>query len=386
MDTPPVESNSQDISRYPCEKCGAQLNFEPGTTALRCPYCGHVTPIAPPTTVVEELDIHAYFDQANLNLEEEHSKIVHCNQCAAEFSILPTEVTQSCPFCGSNVVVETPPQNRIMPNGVMAFRIPSKEARAKVGDWLGSRFWAPNDLKKLALKEGQLAGMYVPFWTYDSDTTTDYTGQRGEYYYVTETYTDYENGRPVTRTRQVRHTRWYPASGTVFVQFDDLLVLGSSVIPEQYSRRLQTWDLPAIVPYDPKYLVGFRTLRYDRDLANGWAVAQDMMEPEINMAIRHDIGGDEQVINSKTTAYSEVTFKHVLLPVWVGGYRYRGKSFRFLVNGQTGEIQGEAPISAWKVALAVLLGLIIIGIIAYFADKNKNSESSGSSWQIERSY
>lgn len=335
---------------------------------LKCPYCQHETPIAPPDTTVDELDMKAFLDKANLDMSMETDKVLHCNNCAAEFTIPANQETQECPFCGSNVVVPTAAESRIVPNGVLPFVIADVPARGFVTKWLSSRFWAPNDLKTLALKEGRLKGMYIPYWTFDCQTETDYIGQRGEHYYETESYTDSNGNR---QTRQVQKTRWWPASGHVSVHFDDVLVLSSRAIPERHAQRLVKWDLSSVVSYEARYLVGFQTMRYDVDLANGFALAQQMMQPTIDSAIRSDIGGDEQMINSKSTDYFDETFKLLLLPIWVGGYRYRGKSFRFLVNGQTGEIQGEAPISFWKVLIAVILGLIVVGVIIFLANKNK---------------
>jgi len=79
--------------------------------------------------------------------------------------------------------------------------------------------------------------------------------------------------------------------------------------------------------------------------------------------VRNDIGGDEQRIDSLSTSYSETTFKHLLLPVYAGAYRYNGKLFQILVNGRTGEIQGDRPYSVWKIALLVVTILIIVLIV-----------------------
>lgn len=357
-----------DVLRYPCEQCGAQLVYEPGTTVLKCPYCAHETLIAPPTGTVEELDLTQFLDKAVLDTELEKDTVLHCNNCAAEFTIPANQETQECPFCGSNVVVPTKAEHRIIPNAVLPFAVPDKEARGHTQKWLSSRFWAPSDLKNLALKEGRLKGMYIPYWTFDCQTETDYVGARGEHYYETETYTDSNGNR---QTRQVQRTRWYPAAGHVSVAFDDVLVLGSNALPQKYAQRLVRWDLALLNAYESSFLVGFQTMRYDVDLANGFTTAQQMMQPQIDQAIRYDIGGDEQQIHSKNTDYLDPTFKLILLPIWVGGYRYRGKSFRFLVNGQTGEIQGEAPISFWKVLIAVVLGLIVLALILFLFSKNK---------------
>lgn len=308
-----------------------------------------------------------FLDKAVLDTALEQGKVVHCNNCAAEFTLAANQETKECPFCGSNVVVSTAPEHRIVPNAVLPFTVADKDARGYTQKWLSSRFWAPNDLKALALKEGRLKGMYIPYWTYDTQTETDYTGQRGEHYYVTVSDTD-SNGN--TTTRQERRTHWYPASGHVSVFFDDVLVLGSEAIPPKYAQRLRQWNLEAVCSYEPRFLVGFQTMRYDVDLSLGFQRAQAMMQPMIDSAIRSDIGGDEQMISSKDTEYLDPHFKLLLLPIWVGGYRYRGKSFRFLVNGQTGEIQGEAPISVWKVIIAVILGLIVAGFVIYLVSKS----------------
>ncbi|MBS1715243.1 MAG: hypothetical protein JST30_12990 [Armatimonadetes bacterium] len=357
------------VLRYPCSECGAKLEFAPGTTSLKCPYCGHLEQISTEgAEPVRELDIQAFLDRAHLDATLETDQVLHCNQCAAEFTLPSTQEAARCPFCGSNVVVPGTPEKRIPPNAVMPFQIDPKTARKKYQDWVGSRFWAPNDLKKLALAHHGLQGVYIPYWTYDAETFTRYTGMRGEHYWETETYTDSDGN---TQTRQVMRTAWYPAAGAVDVPFDDVLVLGSTHLPQMYAQAMTTWKLLDIQPYQPAFLSGFQAMRYDLDLATCWDTAMSMMAPVIDGAIRSDIGGDEQQIHSKDTEYSNVTFKHLLLPIWSGAYRYRGRSWRFLVNGQTGEVRGEAPVSFWKVLIAVILGLIVIGTIVYFVQKNR---------------
>lgn len=367
------------IESYRCAQCGAQLVYQPGSTQLECPYCGHTTPIAPPATSVDEIPL-AFSDKSRLNLELEKDRVIHCNSCAAEFSVAADEVTQSCPFCGSNVVVEAEPVHRITPNGLLPFSFRESKGREYLLKWLGSRFWAPNNLKAQALKHGRLDGMYIPYWTYDSDTTTNYTGMRGDHYWETESYTDSQGN---SRTRQVQRTAWSFASGTVFVEFDDVLVLGSDAVSDKYGQRLSTWDLEALVPYERQYLVGFHTLRYSRDLERCWSTAQQFMQPEIDSSIRYDIGGDEQRITTKNTAYNDNSFKHILLPVFAGSYRYGKKNYNFLVNGRSGEVQGEAPISFWKVLIAVILALIVIGTAVYFYQKSEQGQGGSSRQSVE---
>ena len=89
------------------------------------------------------------------------------------------------------------------------------------------------------------------------------------------------------------------------------------------------------------------------------------MDRMILRDVKYDIGGDDQRVSDVDTDVDAVTFKHILLPVWVAAYKYRGRTFRFVVNGRTGRVQGERPYSAWKITFAVLVGLIIALIAGY---------------------
>jgi hypothetical protein len=123
------------------------------------------------------------------------------------------------------------------------------------------------------------------------------------------------------------------------------------------------------VPYQAQYLAGFGAEGYQIQLDEGFGDAQAKMRRVIEGDVRRDIGGDLQRINSLQTQYGNVTFKHVLLPIWVAAYRYGGRSYRFVVNGQTGEVDGERPYSKFKIAFAILLGAILVGVFLYFAQE-----------------
>jgi len=212
--------------------------------------------------------------------------------------------------------------------------------------------------------------MYVPYWTYDADADSSYTGQRGDAYYVTQSYTTTVDGKSVTRTRQVRKIRWTWVSGRVLDEFDDILVLASTTLQAKYANKLEPWDLQNLEPYQDDYLSGFQAESYHVTLPEGFRKAQAIMEGHIRAHVTRDIGGDEQRISSLDTRLDEITFKHVLLPVWMSAYQYRAKSYRFLINGRTGEVQGERPWSIWKITFAVLGVIALIAAIALIASNS----------------
>jgi hypothetical protein len=218
-------------------------------------------------------------------------------------------------------------------------------------------------LQEYARKGRKMNGIYVPFWTFDADTKSSYRGERGDDYYETQTVV--RDGK--RETVQVRKTRWRSASGRVARFFDDVLILASKSLPKRYTDALEPWDLSKLEPYAPQYLAGFRAEGYQVELADGYTEARVRMDQVILRDVRFDIGGDHQRVHAVDTKISDVTFKHILLPIWLAAYKYRGKTYRFVVNGQTGRVQGERPWSAWKIAFAVVIGLIIAVGVGYFA-------------------
>lgn len=352
--------------RYPCKQCGARLEYAPGTTVLTCPYCRTQNQITAPERVVEELDYNQAIQALASNAPQQQRTMVRCEGCHSELDP-PANVTSfSCPFCGSNIVATSARSTScILPGAVLPFQLSRDQSVEKFRAWLRSLWFAPNALKREGFIDANFTGTYLPAWTYDSKTYTTYTGERGDAYYETQWVT--VNGKP--QARQVRRIRWSPASGAVNNAFDDVLVMATKSLPDDRLERLMPWDLQKLVPYQDDYLAGFRSECYSVKLNEGFETAKQLMRPQIVATIESDIGGDEQRISSMSTRYSNVTFKHILLPVWISAYRYQGKVFQFIVNARTGEISGERPYSALKIFLFVLMCLAILGVILLIASK-----------------
>lgn len=260
------------------------------------------------------------------------------------------------------MVTDSGTTRQIKPQGLLPFAVTEPQAHAALESWLRGLWFAPSGLTAYARRGRRMTGVYSPFWTFDADTHSSYRGQRGDYYYDTEWVTVHENGRAKRVARQVQKVRWTPVSGHVARHFNDVLVLASTSLPRRITDALAPWDLSHLMPYRPDYLSGFTAEGYTVALAGGHRIAREEMTSVITMDARRDIGGNLQRVDSLQTDYTDETFKHIMLPVWTAAYRYNGKSFRFVVNGQSGRVQGERPWSAWKIALAVLLALIVLAV------------------------
>lgn len=358
-----------DEHRWPCEACGADLRFKPGAKQLVCDHCGHVQaiPDAPATrdAVLGEIDLRRGLNDDLPRGAMEEPRATPCPSCGAIIEFQGASHATECPFCATPVVVGTGTHRQIKPQAVLPFKLTEPQARAAMTNWLGRLWFAPNGLVDYARKGRAMTGVYTPYWTFDAATRSRYSGARGDVYTEYETVTVTVNGKSQRQQRPVQKIRWTPKRGWVSRAFDDVLVLASRSLPQGYTQNLAPWSLRELQPYRPDYLAGFTAEGYTVPLAEGHQTARGIMAAQIRSDVARDIGGDQQRIDGIDTDWSDETFKHILLPVWLAAYKYDGRTYRFVVNGQTGKVQGERPWSKWKIAFAILLGLIVLGVVIW---------------------
>jgi DNA-directed RNA polymerase subunit RPC12/RpoP len=368
---PEPASPPQDRARFfPCDSCGADLEFSPGAQKLSCPYCGHEKElsIAEDAEIVEQ-DLEAMLARiqelregkrsaegeggAGVAAADDGIREVNCGECGAVVQFVGTITSQSCAYCGSPLQLEGvhDAEDRVRVDGVLPFMIDEKKARVNLDAWVKGRWFLPNDMKGKRIGD-RFQGVYLPYWTYDSLTTNDYRGERGEHYYVTV-----GSGK---NQRRERRTRWYPASGRFDRFFDDVLIFAGRGLPTNYVDKLEPWPLHELLPWNPEVLAGHMARTYDLELGAGFREAKSRMEKAIEREVRQRIGGDTQRVHSISSHFGALTYKHLLLPLYLLSYRYNEKTYQVVVNAATGEVQGQRPYSWIKITLFVLL---MIGIV-----------------------
>lgn len=355
-----------EMSQAKCPNCGGFVTYEPATAHLKCPYCGTEVPIERSETVVEEWDFIQHLEKIESESEVEEAPRHRCSGCGAQISFPPDVTADVCPYCTSPIVPDRK-QSRtaIRPRYLLPFNAAAKDINALFAEWIGSLWFAPGDLKRLAKTGEGIKGIYVPYWTYDARTDSEYTGLRGDTYMEAEEVVTVQDGKRVIQTVMVPKIRWTPVGGNVRVNFDDVLVMASRSLPPEHAQMLEPWDLENLTEYDIRYLTGFLAESYQVDLREGFEKARARMNDEIMAAVAGDIGGDAQQVHSLKSAYDDITFKHLLLPVWISAYKYRGTLYRFLVNARTREIQGDRPWSTIKIVLTALGATLVALCISY---------------------
>ncbi|MEM6806615.1 MAG: hypothetical protein AAF696_34765, partial [Bacteroidota bacterium] len=364
MDSSSMDTE-QDILNIKCPNCGSpHVAFSAEHQALYCSYCEYTKHLPKDSDEIVERPLTASYhaDESPKGMQIA-AKEIHCESCGSDTMISREQVNVTCPFCGSTQVNEKAMSQRVIqPSGVLPFSVTKEEAGEKFNSWIGSNWFSPSNLSKKA-QINSLKGVYLPFWTFDAFTESRWRAEAGYYYYVKEKVRG-PDGR--IETRSVRKIRWQPASGFFDHFFDDTLICASHGVGQKLVDQVLPYHLMQVVNFDNRYLLGWDTELYQKDLREGYEVADKKMDSFIRSACASRIPGDTYRNLRIQTEKHRHTFKHILLPLWIAGYSYRGKIFQFIVNGQSGKISGKRPLSWIKIALLILLIGLIVALIYYF--------------------
>ena len=341
-----------------CPECGGTMDYDPATGGLHCPYCDHTEEVPEKKTDkgperAKELDFESAQLTGNCDWGIEH-KTVTCKNCGAVSVYDALEVANECPYCGSNQVMEASDVDTLAPGGVVPFKITRESAGERFKKWLGKKLFCPRKAKQSA-EADSFQGIYLPYWTFDTDTSTDYNAEYGK---------DRKEQRGKEETTV---TDWYRTSGTYNEFIDDLLVCATDRHDRKILNAVEPFDTADNHAYKPEYLAGFAAERYSTGLKDAWKTGRSLINKKLENNIRSRIISQynaDHVRNIRmNTTFSDITYKYLLLPIWISSFSYNGKIYQFMVNGQSGKVGGESPISALRVLLAILLGLAIIVLL-----------------------
>ena len=344
------------VATIHCPDCNERIPHG----AESCTKCGHRLPksVAAPS-------VHAQKGWGDA------AKSFKCEGCGADVVMTSSALKYTCPYCGNERVLEaaaaskTNHQDDVRPELVLPFKVPKTQVGDMFRGWVGSLWFAPNDLLMMAASE-KIRGIYLPFWCYDTSTHTYYSGEYGVD--RTESWDEERDGQRVHHTRTI--TDWYHRSGWSNQSYEDVLVLASRTIERSQSLAIEPFHLKQLVAFSTELLEGWDAERYAFDHSHAWEKFGKPRVVDSELARCSEIvgqGADHVRGVNVHCHFTELDSQHLLLPVYVSAFEYNGKRYHFLINGQTGAVRGERPYSFWKIFFFVLtIALAIAAVVAFF--------------------
>ncbi|MBL8096842.1 MAG: zinc ribbon domain-containing protein [Anaerolineales bacterium] len=347
----PVETAAPAPRTYRCPQCGAATEFNVAAGGIACEHCGYRAQTEAGAPHAEHLEFTLEALAAGAQGWGVTRRQLHCEACGADLALAEGALTATCPFCASSQVnVRAAAGDSVRPGGVAPFSVVPEAVRAKAHTWLGSGWFHPAGLAASARLDS-FVGVYLPFWLFGAHLTAGWKAEVG--HEETESYLDTRDMK--RKTRQVVRWRW--ESGQAGVDVINLPIAGSSRVNSSVLSDILPFDLGAIQAFSPDFLAGWQAQGYDVPLPKAWEEGKAHMREQAQGACRAQIRSGHVRNFHMTVDFGDETWRYVLLPVYVSAYRFDGKIFQVMVNGQTGAVAGQKPVAWAKVWAAIALML-----------------------------
>ena len=357
-----------------CPNCGSNLTLNADTQKLECPSCGaYFDPASLNTITVDELEAkqaeptdpsqeaaQAYAAQQAAEAQQaaqaqqeaapEQTEFV-CNACGAKIVTDSHTAATFCAFCGSPALVGKRLTEQFQPQYMIPFKYSRKSAEEAFIKWAGKGKWTPFGFVSKKNVE-KMSGLYVPFWLFNIKATIDANG--------TGTKVRYRGDDEIIET--------FNFARKAQLSWDHVPLDGETRIDDALMEAIEPFDFDALIPYDYRYLPGFYADRYDQSPQDLAARATKRGIDGVDTALKSSLKGiyDRFTIKQNLSRIDSMEANYALLPVWFLSYKYRNKYYYFAMNGQTGEVAGQVPVSPVKKMMFFFILLGILAVITRF--------------------
>ena len=347
----------EQMTSYKCPSCGAPLRYTT-TGKMCCTSCGNAYEIEAIENMLPESDGEKGFDWGDYkkSFKETEAKLEDrdvyiCRSCGAAIETDSTTAATRCPYCDNEVLAKDRLTGSLRPNGVIPFKIDKDEAVRRVKAHFHRKPLLPRSF--LATHRlSRIQGVYVPFWLFDADVKgdVDFDGTQVRCY----SDKDYD----------YTETKHYLVQVSGQMRFSRIPVDGSEKMDDDLMDALEPFDYSDLRPFDAAYLSGFLADRFDEDPDSSLPRASERMQGGAAAELRTHADGSYSTLTLKRSRFDlrDTSVQYVLLPVYLLNLEFQDKKYRFAVNGQTGKVVGELPVS--KALSRLYFGGIASGVAA----------------------
>lgn len=348
------------LLEYECPACGGALQFDAQLQKVKCPYCDSEFEVD--SMRDKDSDLDTEMPQAEPECQWHEGENVYtyaCQSCGGEILCDANTAATSCPYCNNPVVMKERLAGSLRPDLVIPFQLDREAAKAALHKHISGKILLPKCFKSENHIE-KIQGVYVPFWLYDVSTNADISFHATKVRHWSDSNYNYT---------QTRHYRVRRAGG---MTFEGVPVDGSTKMADALMESIEPYDISKAVNFQTAYLAGYLADKYDVSAETAKPRSEERIRASVEETLRSTAGGYSTVTaeNAQIDVQTE-RVRYGLMPVWVLNTRYQGKDYVFAMNGQTGKMVGDLPMSQlayWLwfggvsvigTVLAYLLGLLL---------------------------
>lgn len=362
-----MSKSIQKQEEFKCPSCASSMKHDSSSLNLNCSTCGYVENACQQNSENVVFDLTAAENDLALQDWGYPVRTVICSDCKGKFIITAAEGNLNCPFCASQHISVLDEAPGVRPDSIIPFKVDKDNAHERVSEWITKRYLAPFPFKSEYTSD-RLNGIYLPYWSFDAQVDAAYTGQVANSYTDTEIDTVTSDERTDTKKHKVKKMRWRFVTGAIDRTFKNVIFNDAGKPDAKTIERIEPFKLNELVSFSPKYLTGYAVLHYKNGLEAMWEHAQSYMGDTVRDEVHRTVKRGADVVGAVNTCvtYSKITFRQLLLPVWIVTYRYKNKSYHIYINGQTGMIFGDSPYSVLKIGIIALAAAAVIGALIIF--------------------
>lgn len=371
------------VTNYQCPACTGPLHFEGGSGKLECEYCGTSYDVAEIEALYAEKEEKAAAaqqaaDEASAGqstptgdgsvwdtsgfsedwgAEGDGMRAYSCPSCGAELICNENTAATSCPYCGNPTVVPGQFSGQLRPDFIIPFKL-SKEAAVKaLKEHYEGKFFLPKSFTRENHVQ-EIQGIYVPFWMFDGEA-------RGDARYETTRSHTYRSGE-----YEITETEHFDIYRAGFVSFEKIPADASSKMPDDHMDSIEPYDYQELKPFSTAYLPGFLADKFDVTVEQCRQRADQRCEGTLASTLRATVTGyDTCMLINSSVDLKRGKVHYALMPVWMLNTKWKGKDFLFAMNGQTGKLVGDLPVSwgrFWGLFAAIAVPLSVLGTALSF--------------------
>ncbi|MDE6599269.1 MAG: hypothetical protein K2K34_04230 [Oscillospiraceae bacterium] len=325
------------LVEYKCPCCGGAIEFNSNSQKMKCPYCD------------TEFEIEALkeFTEASQSAEDSLDwdcpdsqwgasetagmNVYTCKSCGGQIVTDKTTAASACPYCDNPIVMTGQFEGGLRPDMIIPFKIDKEAAKKALSNYLKGKFLLPRSFKD-EHRIDEIKGVYVPFWLFDCDADANirYRATRvrswtsGDYHYT--------------------ETSHYLIVRDGSIQFEKVPVDGSQKMPDELSEAIEPYNYGDCVNFNTAYLAGYLADKYDVSAEHSRSRANERIRNSTQQEFRNTVNGYATVVpETVNIRLNSGKIRYALLPVWMLSTTYKGKVYRFAMNGQTGKFVGNLP-------------------------------------------